>query len=287
MKRIHLAVSLAFGMVSGAFAQVTVPSERAISQVNGVLWTQQSLEHHAAAAMAYQAAADALPRLIRSKAWASLEHGPAKTRRPAVILDVDETVLDNSAYDAWAVQNNQSFEPKSWAAWIALEAAGAVPGAASFTQQAAKLGVDVFYVTNRECTPDETDPCPALTHTQANLARLGFARANDREAFMFKKQRPEWSASDKTSRREKIAQTHRIIMLVGDDMGDFLPVANVERLRRGEADEQAGAMLAHFGKNLFMIPNPSYGSWEKALPAGPAARIPLLKGPEAWVKPQG
>lgn len=195
MKRIHLAVSLAFGLVSGAFAQVTVPSEKAISQVNGVLWTQQSLEHRAGAAMAYQAATDVLPRLIRSKAWASLEHGPAKSRRPAVILDIDETVLDNSAYNAWAVQNNQSFEPKSWTAWIALEAAGAVPGAASFTQQAAKLGVDVFYVTNRECTLDETDPCPALTYTQANLARLGFTRSNDRAAFMFKKPCPEWNTT--------------------------------------------------------------------------------------------
>ncbi|WP_143707427.1 5'-nucleotidase, lipoprotein e(P4) family [Uliginosibacterium sp. TH139] len=280
MKQIYLVVLLMFGLASGTYAQTLPPTEKAISQVNGVLWTQQSLEHHAAAAMAYHTASAALPRVIHGKLWASLEQGKAKLQRPAVILDVDETVLDNSEYDAWAVQNNQAFAPQSWSAWIRREAAPAVPGAVRFTQLAAKLGVDVFYVSNRECVADEADPCPALTHTQSNMARLGFARANDRAAFMFKKQRPEWSVSDKSERRAKIAETHRVIMLIGDDMGDFLPVASVERLRRGEADAAASEIMSHFGMNLFMIPNPSYGSWEKALPANPAARIPLLKGLE-------
>lgn len=283
MKSISLAVSFALTLLAGAAqAEALVPNAKSISQVNGVYWTQFSLEHHAAASMAYQAATGALPGLIRSKGWASLERGEASRKRPAVVLDVDETVLDNSAYDAWAVQTNQSFAPKSWAAWLALEEALAVPGAVAFTRQAAKLGVDVFYLTNRECAPEATDPCPALTHTQNNLKKLGFPRAEDPSAFLLRKQRPEWSASDKSARRESIARTHRIIMLVGDDMGDFLPVDSVARLRKGEPYAAAQALLTNFGKNLFMIPNPSYGSWEKALPADPAARVPLLKGPESW-----
>ncbi|MEN3112669.1 5'-nucleotidase, lipoprotein e(P4) family [Uliginosibacterium paludis] len=280
MKASSIAAAVALSLLAGAAS--AEPTTRSISQVNGVYWTQFSLEHHAAAAMAYQAATAALPGLIRSKAWASLERGEASRKRPAVVLDVDETVLDNSAYDAWAVQTNQSFAPKSWAAWLALEEALAVPGAVAFTQQAARLGADVFYVTNRECTPEPTDPCPALTHTQNNLRKLGFPRANDPAAFMLRKQRPEWNSSDKSARRETIARTHHIVMLVGDDMGDFLPVDSVARLRKGEPDAAAQALLANFGKNLFMIPNPSYGSWEKALPADPAARIPLLKGPDSW-----
>lgn len=282
MKRIPIAAALMLGVFSGAFAQTPAPNDKAISQVNGIFWTQQSVEHRAASIAAYNAATAALPGLLRGKAWASLERGAARGKRAAVVLDIDETVLDNSAYNAWTVRNNLEFAPKTWAAWIALEAADEVPGAAAFTRAAAKLGVDVFYVTNRDCAPSEDDPCPALTHTQANMQRLGFARAGDRDAFMLKKQRPEWSESDKTSRREKIAETHRIVMMFGDDMNDFLPAANLQHLRRGEPDAAAEAMLAKFGKSLFMIPNPGYGSWERGLAADPAGRIPALKTPEAW-----
>lgn len=282
MKRIPIAATLMLGLISCAFAQNSAPNDKAISQVNGVLWIQQSVEHRAASIAAYNGATTALPTLARGSEWASLEHGAARSKRPAVVLDVDETVLDNSAYIAWTVRNNLEFAPKTWAAWLALEAAGEVPGAAAFTRAAAKLGVDVFYVTNRDCAPTDVDPCPALTHTQNNMIRLGFARANDRAAFMLKKQRPEWNESDKTARREKIAETHRIIMLVGDDMSDFLPAANLQHLRRGEPDAAAEGMLEKFGKSLFLIPNPSYGSWERNLAVDPAGRIPALQVPEAW-----
>jgi acid phosphatase len=200
-------------------------------------------------------------------------------------MDLDETVLDNAAYSAWLAKTNQHYVEPTWQDWMALRQAKAIPGALEFVRLAAKLKVDVFFITNRECVPKDADPCPALEHTRRNLLALGFERAAQPEAFMLKKQRPEWDSSDKTSRRQLVAQTHQIVMLVGDDMGDFLPVAKVAALRAGTPDAETDRAMTLLGKRWFVIPNPMYGSWEKAVPRDALGRLGALQAPEGWGAP--
>src|SRR6218665_2548095 len=165
------------------------------------------------------------------------------------------------------VKRGVAYDEPSWQRWMALEQAAAVPGALEFTQRAARRGIAVFYVSNRECGPaGEADPCPAKRHTLANLARLGFPRADDPTALLLKHEKPDWG-SDKSSRRQLIARTHRIVMLFGDDLRDFLPVAAAEQLLAGEAGPELRQRLSQFGRRWFMLPNPMYGSWEQRLPA--------------------
>jgi acid phosphatase len=266
----------------GSAAMAQGPTPESLMQVNSVLWTQQSVEHRAATAAMYRAAGAALLNASRQVGWASLEKGPASSGRKAVVMDIDETLLDNSPYNAWLAQANKTYSEATWQDWVALRKAVALPGALEFVQLAKRLKVDVFFVTNRECVPKGDDPCPALEHTRRNLVDLGFERAADPAALMLKKQRPEWTASDKSSRRLLIAQTHHIVMLVGDDMGDFLPTDKVAALRAGTPDPDTARGMAQLGKRWFVIPNPMYGSWERAVPAKALDRLATLKGPEGW-----
>lgn len=287
-RRRHLCTLLLTTTLSAA-AQ-PAPSPDSLAQVNGVLWTQQALEHGAVSMAMYRAAGAALvaaakvptKSAAKAGAWATLETGPASTGRKAVVMDLDETVLDNAAYSAWLAKTDQHYVEPTWQDWMALRQAKALPGALEFVQLAAKLKVDVFFITNRECVPMDADPCPALEHTRRNLLALGFERAAQPEAFMLKKQRPEWDSSDKASRRQLVAQTHQIVLLVGDDMGDFLPVAKVAALRAGTPDAETARAMTQLGKRWFVIPNPMYGSWEKAVPKDALGRLGALQGPEGW-----
>ena len=266
----------------GTTAMAQGPTPESLMQINSVMWTQQSVEHRAATAAIYRAAGAALLNASREVGWASLEKGPAISGRKAVVMDIDETVLDNSPYNAWLAQANKTYNEQSWQDWVALRKAVALPGSLEFVQLAKRLKVDVFFVTNRECVPKEGDPCPALEHTRRNLVDLGFERAADPAALMLKRQRPEWAASDKSSRRLLIGQTHHIVMLVGDDIGDFLPTDKVVALRAGTPDPETAKGMTQLGKRWFVIPNPMYGSWERAVPAKALDRLAALKGPEEW-----
>lgn len=273
---------LALGLgLMGALPTARAQATDTGSLLQSVLWLQQSLEYRAAAAGVYHAASDRLESARTLPGSAALEDQPAaRGRRPAVVMDLDETALDNSAYSAWMVRQAKPYDEGSWQAWLAQQAALEVPGAAAFTQLAARKGVDVFYVSNRACVPDGADACPAKAHTLANLARLGFARAVP-QALMLKGERPDWG-SDKSTRREEIARTHRIIMLLGDDLRDFLPPAAVEQLRGGTAPAELQQRMKLFGSRWFMLPNPMYGSWENGLPADPALRRARLRIPDGF-----
>ena len=195
---------------------------------------------------------------------------------PAVILDVDETVLDNSPAQAFLVKGKLGFCDAAWRRWLASRAATPVPGAVAFTQAAARAGIAVFYVTNRAC-PGAAMPgdCPAKADTMAAMARLGFARANDPAAFLLLNERPGWT-SDKSSRRAVVAADHRVIMLLGDQLTDFVspptaakiwdelvhPVVSgaVAALPPGAGAYRSYRAMA--GKRWFVLPNAQYGFYQ-------------------------
>ena len=182
-----------------------------------------------------------------------------------MILDIDETVLDNSAYQARLILDHTEWNARTWDAWIARAEASAVPGALEFIRAAKERGVSVVYITNRECSerPEDSSPCPQERDTLENLRKLGFPEPGPDDDMLLQNERAEWT-SEKQSRRAYAAQTHRILMLLGDDLGDFLP--NVKKnVTLEQRARLVGEYRAYWGDRWFMLPNPMYGSWDKML----------------------
>lgn len=241
--------------------------------LNATLWVQRSAEYRGLCHQAYGQAARQLEAALRNPAWtADLEQ--AKTPAPelaklppAVILDVDETVLDNSYYEARLIKSGQAYGSKTWGAWCQEERATPIPGALEFCRAAHAAGVTVFYVTNRD------DPLREATRN--NLRKQGFPL---REGVDVVRTRAN-KQSDKQPRRDAIAKDYRILLLIGDNGSDFcqplLAETNAETQRY--ADEQR----ARWGERWILLPNPMYGHWEANLvqrkwgPANDQARLSL------------
>lgn len=270
--------------------------------VDSILWQQQTIEYGALTEQTYRQAASALERELQAcdrkhrrisgcmpVALEQLGKSPAEISRmrPAVILDLDETALDNSRFQGELQVSGDDYSAATWSQW--LEASSkedapsrfgrlSVPGAAEFTRRAAALNVDVFYVTNRECvagTESSPSACPALAQTMALMQREKFARADDAQAFLFSS-----GSSDKTSRRQRVADSNRwIAMMLGDDLGDFVGSAVRDDLRAGKPVQQAVHIEAQWGLHWFVLPNPSYGSWERFATAKASATCPAPSGP--------
>ncbi|MFT7463308.1 MAG: alkaline phosphatase D [Pseudohongiellaceae bacterium] len=217
---------------------------------NGTLWMQHSVERDALCRQAYSLALANLTRAMGEPSWCAMEAfvGELGGLPPAVIVDVDETVLDNHWYEARLVRDGNRYESKSWAKWCEEKAATVVPGALQFCQLADRLGVTVFYVTNRRESVAEP--------TIQNLRDLGFPVRDDGSNVM-----PRTDSSDKTARREAVAAEFRVLLLVGDAGGDFHEkLAGAVDLARRAA---AGPFADRWGKSWIALPNPMYGGWAR------------------------
>ena len=224
--------------------------------LNAVLWMQRALEYEATATQAYRLARLQLDAALQQPAWtAAIEQaGEIAALRPAVILDIDETVLDNSYYQARLVRDGTTFSDETWNRWCAEARATAIPGAREFTQYAASRGVTVFYITNRRASVEAA--------TRKNLAAEGFPLADGTDTVLTRGERPEWTASAKGPRRAHVAREFRVLLLVGDDLGYFVADASgTPDTRRAAAAPQA----EWWGERWIMLPNPTYGSWERAI----------------------
>lgn len=223
--------------------------------LNAVVWMQTAAEYQASALQTYRAAEASLLRALKDPNWtATLEQtGDFRALPPAVILDLDETVLDNSVYQARLAADNKTFTDESWAAWVAERKAGLVPGARDFLNFAHAHGVRLFYVTNRVCSgEDPADPTAAMLrslHLPQGVL-LCKAKAGD--------------SSDKSPRRGRAASTHRILLLIGDDFNDFVTMPREQATVAGRADA-VRAYARFWGERWFVLPNPTYGSWERAV----------------------
>jgi 5'-nucleotidase (lipoprotein e(P4) family) len=227
---------------------------RAHEELNAVLWVQTSAEYEFACRQSYRLATGMLDAAIQDLQWtAAPEQGSGYDELPpAVILDVDETVLDNSAFEARVVLKNESFNLDMWDEWVAEADAPAVPGSQEFLSHALERGVAVFFVTNRTYRDEP--------QTVRNLQRE-FGTWISAQNVLTKYEQPDWT-SDKTSRRAYLAQSHRILLLIGDDFNDFANLGDVVpservRLAQGYSD--------YWGTAWILLPNPMYGSWEQAL----------------------
>jgi acid phosphatase len=229
------------------------PADR--SNLDATLWVQTSAEYDAVARSVYFAAARDLPLLLAdSSLTAALEQQDSYEKLPAaVILDVDETALDNSPYQARLLASGEAYSSNTWAQWVEEGIAEAVPGAVEFARRADRLGVTVFYVTNRRS--------PQEAATRVNLMDVGFPLSDDQDVLLMRGEKPEWTGA-KGSRRELVSRTHRVLMLIGDDLNDFV---DADGLSVAERDSLARLHSAYWGERWRMLPNPTYGSWERAL----------------------
>jgi acid phosphatase len=233
-------------------APATAPAKAALP--DSVAWFRTSVEYRAVTVQAYRLAGLMLDRALTDRTWtAALEQtGDFGSKPPAVILDIDETALDNSESEERSIRAGVPYTEERWAAWCNERKATPIPGALEFTRAAAAKGVTVFYVTNREHALEQA--------TRDNLAAYGFPLDPARDTVLTKNEQPGW-ASEKSSRRSLIAQDYRILLLIGDDFGDFVQGARGTLAARKELSDAHAAM---WGVKWIALANPMYGSWKTA-----------------------
>ena len=246
------------GSPPGATQAASVPAD---DNLNAVLWVQRSMEYRAISESVFRAATERLDAALADPSWDALvaaertAAGEASQLPPAVILDIDETVLDNSAYQARLVVDGGEFADPAWDAWVEERKAIPVPGAVAFTQAAAARGVTVFYVSNRSA---------ALTDaTLDNLRSQGLPVQHDEVFLGLGMQVPgcEQTGSGKTCRRQLVGRGHRVLMQFGDQLGDFVQApANTMQQHAALHDQYRD----WFGERWWVLPNPTYGAWEPA-----------------------
>jgi acid phosphatase len=226
--------------------------------LNATLWMQSAVEYQAAALGSYAQARHALASALADTAINALplseQSQGFESLPPAIITDADETLIDNSPFQARRIRDGGDFDPATWAAWSNERKARAIPGAVAFAQYAASRGVTIYYVTNR-------DHASEYQATADNLRALGFPLADDNSNLLLRGD-PRAPGKEKGERRRLVAKDHRVVLLLGDNLGDFLDgvggdVAARENLIAPYAD--------WWGSRWIMLPNPSYGSWESAV----------------------
>lgn len=236
------------------------PAVAANDNLNAVAWSQTAIEHDLIYLQTYRDAESRLLTALRDPHWDALGKAdrvtPLSHLKPAVILDIDETALDNSPYQARVVKRGGEFNEADWAAWCKQEQARALPGAVAFTQFAASHGVAVIYISNRARDLDQA--------TLANLRKAGFPVSGP-QAFLglgTVVEGCEQAGTEKGCRRQLVGQRYRVLMQFGDQIGDFVDVNANSAVGRRKA---IADYLPWVGTRWFVLPNPTYGSWESAL----------------------
>jgi len=243
MKKIISAIFAGVLLFSACSSSKKVTGTSVVNsgKVWAAIYQQQAAEYKALCFQAYNIAKLRLDEALKQP-----------TDKPyAIITDLDETLLDNSPYDAQRATNNLGYDSKSWKMWTAKGICDTVPGGAAFFKYAASKGVEVFYITNRDA--DEHDG------TLKNLQLYGLPNADDAHLIL-----REGHSSSKEAHRLAVRQTHNVILLCGDNLADF------DALYDNKPSEQNRAastlhLMAEFGSKYIVLPNPSYGDWESAL----------------------
>ena len=222
-------------LVAGTALQAQQP---AAPRELAIKYMRDSEEYAALARQVYRTAGEAVTRTA-----------PALARQAwAVILDVDETALDNSTYQLERSAYGLPFDPGSWNAWVRRREAGPVPGAAAFVATVRQAGGHVAWITNRDAVTRDA--------TLENLQSVKLWADDDR---LCPQNDPQHT---KRARRAEVASGRgtcawsgvpmRVLAFIGDQMTDF-PESD-ERLPDTGTD-------AAFGRTCFLLPNSMYGAW--------------------------
>lgn len=205
--------------------------------VLATIWYQQSPEMKALYYQGFNMAKLRLAEFAKQKSQKS----------KAVVVDIDETMLDNSPFQVDQILKSHGFTSESWKTWTDKAKAKATPGSVEFSHFCDSLGVSVIYISNRKTNEVES--------TLKNLDSLGFSFA--KKEYMFFKE----DVSSKKARREKVSEKYDIVMLIGDNLNDLSEVFE------SRGDDWGVAVVEkfknEFGNRFIVLPNPMYGEWEK------------------------
>lgn len=205
--------------------------------VQSVLWQQRSAEYDALCYQAYNMATLYLDNYLD-------EHPDAKNL--AIVTDIDETVMDNSPYNAKMIETDTEYSREGWIDWGKQKQAKEVPGAKAFFNHASNRGVQIFYISNRYDVQ--------LPETMDNLRSLGFPQVETDHVLL------RTTTSEKEARRSQVSKDHNIIMLLGDNLSDFTHL--FDKKGTAERGQIASDLRNQFGTRFIVFPNPMYGDWE-------------------------
>ncbi len=254
-----------------------------LARLGANMYLQTSGEYRACCLMIYRSAGDRLAALVAES--------PKSEKPLAVLLDLDETVFDNSAFQTFLYQYNLEYTDELWSVYerdhprdVTL-----IPGAKEFIEKARELGVTPVFLSNRLQVNQ--------AGTLATLKHLGI-KVVDPAKELFLKVSPK--ESNKTARREQAAANYNVVMFIGDNLRDFSeaefaskkppegagPDWYAEEIRRRQAAADKAA--EHWGRDWFMLPNPVYGEWDKLVGPDPLALMhpTTMKAPAAKPVPK-
>ena len=219
---------------------------QAETETMGLLWMRTSAEYRALAYQGYNVAMNTVKMAVTD---------PSHQRKPlAIVLDADETVVDNTKLMGESIVNgNGRFDAPWWRQAVHQGKSQAMPGAVEFLNEVHKQGVEIFYVSNRYAPVN-------LDVTIQNFKELGFPSVDKDHVLLFEKD------SDKQPRFDMIAKKYYVVVYMGDNAGDF-PIGTKGKTLA----ERNGIIDAHkedFGTTFVVFPNPAYGSWVSALAKG-------------------
>ena len=245
MKKTHVLIALLSVFILGACnaPQTEKEAEFKATQdhlIAATLWQQTSAEAKALNIQNYK-----LARLMLDKNTENAESDKPK----AIITDLDETVIDNSAYNARMIINNHPYTPESWAEWVKEENAEAIPGAVDFFNYADSKGITIIYLSNRADS--------ALTYTINNLKELQLPQIKPENILL------KTDSSDKTERRNKILENYDVVLYLGDNLRDFSEDFGKRGNDFGKKAVDENAEL--IGTKYIVFANPMYGEWEKPI----------------------
>jgi 5'-nucleotidase (lipoprotein e(P4) family) len=216
--------------------------------LNATLWRQSSAEYRAVALQTYRLARTNLDQALADPAWtAALEqNGDASALPPAIIADLDETILDDTGYEVRIIRRLGHYSSESFADWCRDVDAPAIPGAREFLDYATSRGVAVFYYSARKAA--------LRACTARNLRSLQLPFADDSRLLLT-------DGKSKSDHRTALAARFRILLLLGDNLEDFTSGSKAEPDVRMELAQR---YAQRWGREWIVLPNPMYGHWEAA-----------------------
>jgi 5'-nucleotidase (lipoprotein e(P4) family) len=216
--------------------------------LNATLWQQTSAEYIGITNQIYRLARNSLDQALADTTWtAALEQtGDYSRLPPAIMLDIDETVLDNAPYEARIIKSLGQYSPSTFAEWCRNENAAAVPGVKAFLDYAVKQGVAVFYYSARR---EKLREC-----TVRNMRELALPLPEDSRLLLS-------NGTGKSGHRKMIASQYRILLLVGDNLEDFIDGSKSDPAGRREL---AVRHAQRWGRQWVILPNAIYGHWESS-----------------------
>lgn len=230
------------------------------------LYMQTSAEYQAVCLQTYSLALERLKTKLAARAVGDL--------KPAVIMDLDETIIDNSGFQSFLDRDKLNYADPLWDSWEKdyPDEVRLIPGAKGFIAGAENLHVTVIYLSNR-LTKNSAGTVTALTRLGMNMENLG-------DRLMLKE---AGQSSDKTARRQAANEKFSVLMYFGDNLRDFSEEFAAPKLADADEAGQEKAIAERrdkvdhaayrWGNDWIILPNPVYGEWQRLLGKDPRSKL--------------